>query len=400
MFMRPAIALLTAACLLGAGRVSGAADVPVPGDMVSLRAKLGRERLVLRLSDPSIPLPAPNGPDDPASTAGLVLSLFGGGIAPETAVLAVSPGFGNPGWVPQTRSGYRYRNSEAPAGPSVLRTVRLREGKGIQLIARETGLTLYGSRGSVGVRIEMGSLRVCALFAGSSVQRDEVGRFTARRSVGLSDCSDQSLSGVACGSTAGTCGGFCPPDAECAGFFGLDCTCISSLQPCGDTAPACNGECPSGEVCSDVGGIPYTGCACLPAGSTGCGTVFPSCGEGDCPAGLTCVTDYFVCCGGAIFYNCACLSSPPPPPCGGPCPPGTICVGPALGFPQDCYPLPCSGGTGCPFGSTCEPIGGGELCIPIACSGGTGYPTCDGSCDPALTCHAYPQGAGACYCAS
>jgi hypothetical protein len=395
MVVRSVLAFGVTICVLWS-RAAVALDVPVPGRSLTLRVKGDRETLVVRLSDPSIPLVTPGGPDDPTVT-GLSLALFGGGATPETTALPVPAGIGNPGWAVQGEGRYRYRNGEAPDGSSTVRVVRLRAGK-IQIAARAIGLTLDGTRTSVGVRIEMGTLRVCTLFAGLSVRRDEPGRFSARSAVvpELQSCSDEALTGLSCGGTV--CGGLCPAGQQCAGYSGFDCDCIPAAQPCGDSAPACNGECPVGEECSNTGGVPYYSCACLPAGTVGCGTTYPTCG-GDCPAGLACLTDTFTCCGGTTISGCACLSGPPPPPCDGPCPPGTFCAGPVPGFPQDCYPMQCSGLGSCPAGSTCEALGGGLYCLPIACSGGTGYPTCGGTCDSGLTCTAFPQHDGACYCA-
>ena len=383
----PALGL--AVCILRS--TAAAVDVPVPGRSLSLRTKDGRETLAIRLSDPAIPLVA-SGPDDP-SVAGLSLELFGGGPAPETAALFVPSGVGDPGWTVQSVGRYRYKNDAAPAAPSPVRRAGVRAGK-IQLAARAIGLTLDGARASIGVRIQIGDLRVCALFAGASVRRDETGRFTARNAVvaELQDCSDQALTGLPCGSGVGLCGGLCPAGHECAGFPGSECECIAAAQPCGDTAPACNGECPAGQECANLGGVPYYGCGCLPAGSTGCGTTYPTCG-GDCPAGLACFADTFTCCGGATISGCTCATGPPPPPCGGPCPPGTSCNG------AGCYPIPCAGDGSCPAGATCVRFGDHRFCSPTGCSGGTGYPTCEGTCAPGLACTSFVQDGGGCWCA-
>jgi hypothetical protein len=348
-------------------------------------------------------VPAPGSADDPALNVGMRILLFGHSFSGEIAELVVPPGLGRPGWSESSAgpARYRFRNGDAPAGPSPVRWVSLREGRRLSVVAKAAGLALSVPQGSVGVRIEIGSGRLCALFAGESVRRDEAGAFVARWAPapgGLVQCTDEGLFGVGCEASP-LCGGLCPDGSQCSGVPGLgSCTCVSPTQPCGDTATVCNGQCPAGEVCANIGGVPYPACGCLPAGSVGCGTV-ETCGDGDCPTGLGCYVHTFTCCGGLVLWGCGCSSEPQPPPCGGPCPPGLACLGPVPGFPQDCYPLPCSASS-CPSGSTCEDLGGGSLfCFPIACSGGSGYPACDGTCDPSLSCQGFVQGSGACYCA-
>lgn len=381
----------------------GAADYPFPGTTLRLQRSGAGEKLVLVLNDASIPVPAQGSPDNPAATAGLRLVLFGHDSPGEIAEFTAPPGLGQPGWKYGTSGTvrYRFRNSAAPGGSSPIRAVAVRAGKGLRIVARAVGLGLAGAQGAVGVRVEMGATRLCALFVGAAVLRDEAGRFIAKNAPapGLVGCTDEGLFGVPCDASA-TCGGLCPGGSQCGGDPGLalPCTCIAANQPCGDTAPACNGTCPAGEECANVGGVPYPACGCLPVGSIGCGTVYPTCGGGECPAGTDCYETTFSCCGGFTITGCGCLTGPPPPPCGGPCPPGTICAV-APGLPQSCYPIPCAGGGACPSGSACGPIPGvgGEFCIPIPCDAGAGYPTCDGTCTSGLSCQGFAV--GDCYCA-
>jgi hypothetical protein len=384
---------------------SHATDLPLAGTLLRLVRSGAGEKLVLVLDDPSIPAPGQGSADNPALT-GLSVTLFAHDAPGEIADLVAPSGLGQPGWKYGTTGflRYRFRNGAAPGGISPIRLVALREGKGLRVVAKDVGIGLAGAQGSVGVRIEMGSIRLCALFGADSILRDQAGLFVAKNAPppGIVECSDEALFGVPCNDTL-TCGGTCPDGSLCGGepALGVGCTCIAGDQPCGDTAPICNGTCPTGEECTNVGGVPYPSCACLPAGSVGCGTVYPTCGDGDCPAGTGCFTSTFTCCGGFTVTGCECLTGPPPPPCGGPCPPGSNCLPAAPGFPEGCYPITCSGGTACPSGSVCTiPPGLSiELCAPIACTGGSGYPTCDGTCDPGLTCQGFGQFGGACYCA-
>lgn len=101
--------------------------------------------------------------------------------------------------------------------------------------------------------------------------------------------------------------------------------------------------CPSarrtpGETCADGGfdGLPFNRkCACLPTGSAGCGTTYPTCGEGDCPAGTSCFRTWLQGASG-IFEDCESSTEPPPNPCGS-CPPGWRCVL-FPGFTPGCAP--------------------------------------------------------------
>jgi len=403
---RRIVGLLAWALLLVSPGAAVAVDHPLPGSTLRLERSAAGETLVLVLNDASIPVPAQGSADNPAATAGLRVVLFGHDAPGEIAELTAPPGLGRPGWT-YGRAGavrYRFRNTGAPGGPSPIRAVSLRAGKGIRIVARAAGLGLAGPQGSIGVRVEMGSTRLCALFTGGAVLRDEAGLFVAKHSAipGLVECTDEGLFGVACDASS-MCGGTCPDGSQCGGNLGLGlpCTCIGASQPCGDTAPVCNGTCPAGEACANVGGVPYPGCACLPEGSIGCGTVYPTCGGGECPAGTDCYQTTFTCCGGFSITGCGCLDGPPLPPCGGPCPPGSFCSPPAPGFPEGCYPILCDGGTICPSGSACGLLPGPdiEVCLPILCDAGAGFPACDATCAGGLTCQGFAQGVGGCYCA-
>lgn len=375
---------------LAAAAVS-AADHVVGGTQLLLRAGAGGA-LTLQLRGAAVPIPAPGSADDP-STAGLAVSVFGRGSRTQASLWA-APGTG---WRVRSlpRVTYTFANPGVAAGSLDVKSASLRQGAGLRVRARSSGLALTSPEGAVAVRVDMGATRVCALFDPPAVRRDGGGRFVARDAdaAALPSCDDEVLLSAPCEEGL-SCGGTCPDDAECAGNVFSGCTCVSPHQPCGDTAPACNGECPAGEECANTGGAPYSSCGCLPVGSTPCGGVYPSCGDGDCPAGTTCLLDTFTCCGGAQISSCACLTGPPPPPCGGTCPAGWNCVGPAPGFPETCLPPFCAGGSGAPAcdgtcsqsGTECRSVG--SLCFCLTpCIGGDPYPACGGTCaDPTWTC--------------
>lgn len=372
--------------------VASADDYVVGGRELTLRAGAGGT-LSLQLRDPELQIPAPGSPDDP-SVAGLVVTLFGWASGGQASFVAAPGG----DWRVRTAPSatYRYARRPVDAGSAFIATATLRAGNTLRVRAKSGGLSLVSPEGAVGVRVQMGTTRICALFDPPAVRRDAGGRFIARDAdvPAIASCDDAVLGGATCTESGLTCDGTCPGDGECAGGPGVGCSCVSPHQPCGGTWPACNGECPAGEVCSDIGGTPYSSCGCLPAGSTPCGGVYPSCGDGDCPAGTTCLVDTFTCCGGVQISNCACLTGPPPPPCGGTCPVGWNCVGPAPGFPETCLPPFCSGGSGAPTcdgscnqaGTECRSMGGVCFCL-APCIGGDPYPACGGACaDPTWTC--------------
>ena len=379
-----------------------AADYVASGTQLTLRAGAGGA-LSLLLRDLPAPLPAPGSPDDPSAT-GLIVTLFGRTSRSQASLVALPGGNWRVRTSPRVACGYA-DPAAAPGSPLVSR-LSLRQGAGLSVRAKSAGLALTAPEGAIAVRVQMGTLRFCAVFDPPAVRRDSGGRFIARGAdidASLTSCDDDALLAVSCEEGSSACGGSCPGDSVCAGGPGIGCTCVSPHQPCGGTWPACNGECPVGEACGDIGGTPYSSCGCLPIGSTPCGGVYPSCGDGDCPAGTTCLMDTFTCCGGTQISNCACLTGPPPPPCGGNCPDGWSCVGPAPGMPEFCLPPTCSGGSGAPAcdgtcsqpGTECRNVSNLCLCL-TPCIGGDAYPTCGGTCaDPSWSCSA---SAGGCTC--
>jgi hypothetical protein len=339
-----------------------AVDQPLDARKLILRRTAGgQQKLSFLTKDPNVPFPAIGSDDDPASgtPGGVVIELFSqdaGGTS-----LSIPPAVG---WLTKdgTPAVYKFVNKLAPTGVSTFSSFLLKSGKAIRIRGASTGLPSGGSLGAVGIRITMGSTRVCALFDATTIRRDEGRVFLARdaKAASLSDCSNASLGGFSCtdGADAPTCGGTCPPGSACATRDLSTCECISAAQPCGDTAPACNGECPTGFQCGATGGFPLTGCGCVPENTTACfGSA--TCG-GSCPTGLSCFPTGVVLPIGSFSW-CECFDGPPTDACGG-CP---------LGF--DCAVIP-----GVP------PTG---ICVPsVSCNGPSGYPTCDGSCPVGTTC--------------
>lgn len=400
---RPAhcAAILFLMFALGEGAAS-AADHVIGGTQLRLRRTPHGGTMTLLLRDVNV-LPVPGSADDP-SLAGMTITLFGRGSEQKAKLFAL-PGVGRAGWLVRTvpRLSYSYALPGALPGAPTPRTAVLRDGTGLRVRARATGLDLGAAEGAVAVRVEWGAERVCTIFDDAAVRRDEPGFFVGVKADApqIADCDDATLGTAACGLDGGVCGGRCAGDGVCGGNVMTGCLCVSPSQPCGDSAPVCNGECPAGEECATTTGGPYPGCGCLPIGSMACGEVSGSCGDGDCPAGTSCYGFSL-----SVVHYCACASEPPPPPCGGECPDGWTCVGPVPGFPETCVPPFCNGGSGAPVcdGScaggnpydTCTTLGSSACICVEHCSGGEPFPTCGGTCSsPGTTCGAVD---GKCLC--
>lgn len=316
--------------LAGAGAAS-AADVVVAGSQLLLRA--GRaSKLVLKLADPAVPDPAPGSADDP-SVGGLVLTIFGRGRH-EVGAVYVRPD-ATPGWRVSAASPRRYTLDDRDArfvADSFRRAV-LRGGKSIELRAASSGgLPFLGPEGSIAVRVQIGTTRLCAVFDGASVQRDETGLFAARnapRPAGITDCDDATLQGAApCGDTYPACGGSCPEGLSCFLYeipLGQNdhCVCATGPQP-----PPCDPGCTDGWSCELVGGQGYF---CVPPACQG-GSGAPAC-DGACAAGQDCMITP----GDRCFCIDTCVGGDGFPACNGTCErPGWTCQA----GPESCGCLP------------------------------------------------------------
>jgi hypothetical protein len=295
---------------LAIATASLAADQRITATKIELRrSPSGAEKLIFTSRDPSFLFPAIGGADDP-STAGATITVVSPLEAPVTFL--VPAGIGNPGWrVVDRPSGdsLTYRNAAAPAGPSVVRSAKLRQLKSIKLAARETGLALTAQQGSVGIRITMGSLRLCALFD-AGVVIDQPGHFLARGAVqGPADCSDAALHAPA------VCGdGTVQSPEQCDGAA-APCAPLEGCVPPGEA-----GQC---SCCSTSQCVNGFGCCpgsdCFPTGEH-----FPVGDPGLCISGCN--------------YGTVCYAT------GLPCctQPGFECTGGCLALPgQPCAGLPC-----------------------------------------------------------
>jgi len=125
------------------------------------------------------------------------------------------------GWM-VTPSRYRYRNPLAPGGASPVRAFVIRDGARKELdITVETTTTAPGTEGGFGMRLTMGTTRVCARFTGADVVRDQPGMFVAKADdASIVECTDIAVHpGPRCGD------GSCDPGESCG-------RCFSDCGPC------------------------------------------------------------------------------------------------------------------------------------------------------------------------
>jgi hypothetical protein len=293
-----------------------ALDQPIGAVKLVLKRSPTRETLTFLSRDPAFLFPPPGSGDDP-TTGGMVVDLFS--ASEGIATFAIPAGVGKPGWtftagnVPR----FRFQNGDAPAGPSSIRLVLLKQGRVLEVTGRITGFSLAGPQGSVGIRIVTGTRRSCALFGAATIKKDEAGRFIAKGAIAssLTDCSDESLGGSPSTTTSTT---------------------LPSCQVIPDPfEPMCGGSCPAGEKCAEELGPSVTpGCACIPEDATPCvGSGYPTCG-GACSAGRVCQAVHFLPSETPELMLCVCVDpgntcDDAPGTCFGPgvCPPGEVCAG-------------------------------------------------------------------------
>ena len=267
------IALAAAAALWGGPARDAAADESIDGSL--LRVKHGEAFILDFVSrDQDFPFPEPGSGDDPEVTGGTVW-VFIPGAQPFSEVLAnESPGLGRPSWrtAPSQRA-YRFLSRD---GSTATRRLTLTDRGFFRLQMRLPGDLAATPLRSVGLRIRVGGVTVCALFDGDSVRRDDAEVFFARRAPGdaLDDnCSNDRLGEQSCG-TFPACGGTCPNGEVCAAFQDVHTPEMSRGCTCGSNC----GPCPLGTVCT-LAGSGFFICAPVECGDQ---SGFPVCSGGGC----------------------------------------------------------------------------------------------------------------------
>jgi hypothetical protein len=172
---------------------------PVTGaKLVIKKSANGRESLTFVTRDPTIFVPAVGSAADP--TTNEVTIEVHSPVGHSYYDIDVPPGVGNPGWtINPTGPLYKFKNSFAPAGISVVRQVKLQGGKGMKIVARETGLDMTQVLGGAGIAIvvpQVGGVPqiICAHFGAASIRKDVPPVFIARTSPAPVNCYQSTLS--------------------------------------------------------------------------------------------------------------------------------------------------------------------------------------------------------------
>jgi photosystem II stability/assembly factor-like uncharacterized protein len=151
-------------------------------------------KVMFDTTDTSVLAPLVGSADDP-SLAGATVDLFMASVP--RATWALPAGVGRPGWKvkPAPALSYVFVNPAAPAGS--VRRLALRVGRHLSLTAVASGDPIpTGDLAEVGIRITMGSRRLCALFAGEAIRANKPGRFVARGNLlPAVDCTGASFGG-------------------------------------------------------------------------------------------------------------------------------------------------------------------------------------------------------------
>lgn len=167
---------------------------PMTGQkLVIERNSKGRQTLIFVTKDPLAYVPTVGAFDDP-SLLTTQIHLYAP-VADGGPNLTIPPGIGKPGWFVKPVPGpqYKFTNSAAPEGISVVRTMKLRAGKGYKIVARATGFPMNQPLGSVGISISWSGSTACAHFGAASVRKDTPPEFIAGASPAPLNCNVPTL---------------------------------------------------------------------------------------------------------------------------------------------------------------------------------------------------------------
>lgn len=363
--MRRAVACIL--LVLAAPALAVALDQPVTGAKLQLKqSSAGKQKLVFQSKDQSFPFPIIQGPDDP-SAVGATIEIVTPGLAPVPFFApdnAVSPGWtSKPSAVPL----HRFKRAKDAVATTPIKAITIKSGRGFSVIGEATGIPLDGTRGTVAVRITIGSLRACARFTGVAVTKDAVGAFLGKNATtdGFADCSLTSLTGEPprCGDgEVNQSSEECDADS-CASFGMLMCRPPGASNEC----TCCTDSAPSGVPCCNPSAVAVH----YPPDDQRCFAMRcdppDSCRDGDeCQADHSC---------------CSTLG-------------GNTCVMSYFPYSSQMIPLaPCCPGLECrrssmPFGAVCCAAGGTTCAADGDC--------CTGHCQIGGTCEACRAGAISC----
>jgi hypothetical protein len=241
--MKRLLAVLVIAAL--APRAAIAEDFPVTGKkLVMVRTPSGNEVFVF-ISRDVIRAPLPFGAEDPTLVGATLVVRSGNSSESFTFDLPADH------WTRNTSATtYRYRNTQAPSGPSAVKMTRIRNGSLLKVSAKATGITLNeASQGSIELLFTSGTRRYCATFGGTIV-RDMPDRFYAKDAPAPGACPatpttsstvttfttvtstiSTSSTSTSSTSTSSTLAAACPPPQVSIGNAGL--TIVTGTTDCG-----------------------------------------------------------------------------------------------------------------------------------------------------------------------
>jgi hypothetical protein len=162
-----------------------AVDQPLPGLRLTLRGGT-RPRATVIMKSSEVVAPTPGNADDPTA-AGAALTIF-------------NPDSGESGtfqlpaanWtVNSSGTMYKFKNTQAPDGPSAVKLALIKNARQVKVSARATGVTLdEPTQGSIGVVLDLGNgaHRYCVLFGPGTVSRDQPDRFSAKKAAAPVAC--------------------------------------------------------------------------------------------------------------------------------------------------------------------------------------------------------------------
>ncbi len=239
MLKRPLAALLIAAL---APWAAIAEDFPVTGKkLVMVRTPSGSEVLVF-ISRDVIRAPLPGGVEDPTMVGATLVVKSGSTSEFATFDLPADHWTAN-----SSGTTFRYRNTQAPNGPSAVKMTRIRNGSLLKVSAEATGITLNeSSQGSIDLLLTSGARRFCATFGGTII-RDMPDRFYAKNAPAPGACpatpttsstvstttstSSTSSTSTSSTSTSSTLAPACPPPQTSLGNAGF--TIVTGTTNCG-----------------------------------------------------------------------------------------------------------------------------------------------------------------------
>jgi hypothetical protein len=296
---------------------------------ISRSASGNKEKLVFMAKDPGFLFPSLGSADDPGTgTPGGAVLDVATRAHPDPFTFTVPAGVGRPGWRAQDRAldSFVYGEPGSPL-PLHVKTLSLKQGRVIKIVASSAVLAFDGPQAAIGVRLTTGSLRNCAYFDGATIRKDVPTRLTAtvRGASSLVDCSvlvppaptTTSSTVTTTTSTTSTtvvfppctggspypsCGGTCDGDAVCRPTLDIftaptseSCACYPpDVTPCAAAGyPTCGGACGNGGVCAPMKDFatPADVCVCVDP-AVPCPSEFGPPGVclhlGSCPAGKVC----------------------------------------------------------------------------------------------------------------